>query len=100
MKASLVLNRALTRRGRRALGLAGATVLCLALVPAAGQAVAAESKGRQAANSGSGEELGNYDSRRDGANRKVLAARSAALAARPSTRVRNLFPAANPLITK
>ena len=92
MKALLVTNRALTRRGRRALGIAGAAILCLALVPVAGQAVAGVSKGRatQASSGSGGETLGNFDIRKDGPARKVLAARSAVLAAKPKAGVKNL----------
>ena len=90
MKAPHLPTRALSKRGRRILGITGAAVLCLALAPAASQAIASEPPGVKAQGSGGGEELPNFDARRDGPARKVLAARSAQLAARPSAGVRAL----------
>jgi hypothetical protein len=65
-------------------------VLCLGLLPAAGTAAAAGSKGASAGSTIKGEKPGNFDSRTDGAARKVLAARSASMAANPRAGVRQL----------
>jgi extracellular elastinolytic metalloproteinase len=67
-----------------------AAVLCLALVPIAGQAEAPASPTTKAAKSNSGEHLGNFDSRVDGATKKALQMRKARLDARPSAGVRAL----------
>ena len=90
MKAPHLPTRALTKRGRRVIGITGAAVLCLALVPAAGQAVAGESQAATRSSSASGEKMGNFDARKDGTARKVLAARSAQIAANPTAGVKNL----------
>jgi extracellular elastinolytic metalloproteinase len=68
--------------------MAGAAILCLALVPSAGQSFAAAPGGAVAESKR--EIKQNYDSRNDGNARKVLAARSANLAARPPAGVRDL----------
>jgi len=80
----------LSRRGRRALAIGSGVLLCLGLLPAAGVASAAEPRNPPATSTGSGEKVDNYDARRDGPARKVLAARSAVIAARPSPGVKAL----------
>jgi hypothetical protein len=66
-------------------------VLCLGLLPAAGTAAAAAAGAPAAqAATGSGEKAPNFDSRRDGASRKVIQARAATLAANPRAGVRAL----------
>jgi hypothetical protein len=70
-------------------------VLTLALVPGAGQAAAspkdlAKAATTESARQGPGEELGNFDSRTAGPNRKALQLREARLAANPSAGVKAL----------
>ena len=65
-----------------------AAALCLALVPAAGQAAAPAAPKPAAARSS--EQLGNYDSRVDGTSSKALETREARLNARPGAGVRAL----------
>ena len=90
MKALHLPTRAFSKRGRRTVGIVGTAVLCLALVPAAGQAIAGEKPTATRASSPSGEKMGNYDARKDGYARKVLATRSAQIAANPTAGVKNL----------
>jgi extracellular elastinolytic metalloproteinase len=88
MKFSLIRNRALPRRGRRALGMAGAAILCLAVIPSAGQAVAGT---KAAPGSTVAEELPNFDARYDVPGvRRVIATREAMLNARPKAGLRAL----------
>ena len=75
---------------RRVLGAGGAAVLCLALLPVATSAAAGETAAKQQRLGSGGETVSNYDSRRDGPARKVLAARSASLAANPKLGIRQL----------
>lgn len=77
-------------RTRRLFGAAAGVVLCLGLLPAAGTASAAAGSPGASVGAAKGEKPGNYDSRKDGAARTVLAARSAALAANPRAGVREL----------
>jgi len=81
--------RALSTRGRRLLGAGGAAVLCLALLPIATDAAAGETAAKQQRVGGK-EVVANYDSRNDGVARKVIANRSAQLAANPKPGVRQL----------
>ncbi len=77
------------RRPRRALAIAAAAAVAVAMVPAAGLANAGEARAK-ASFHGAGEQMPNYDARSDGAARKVLAARSADIAAHPTAGVRAL----------
>jgi len=77
-------------RTRRLFGAAAGVVLCLGLLPAAGSAAAATGSPAAKASTVKGEKPGNFDSRRDGANRKVIQARAASLAANPRAGVRAL----------
>jgi hypothetical protein len=83
----------LAPRTRRLLSAAAGTVLCLGLLPAAGQASPADSgpAARPSANGTThGEQPGSYDARNDPSIRSALTARSSLLAARPSTGVSTL----------
>jgi len=71
---------------RRALGIAAGASLCLALLPGAGAAAAKPTATPRAVK----EHVANYDARKDGPARSVLAARSALAAAKPKAGVKNL----------
>src|SRR4051794_10779989 len=71
---------------RRALGIAAGASLCLALLPGAGAAAAKPTVTPRAVK----EHVANYDARKDGPARSVLAARSALAAAKPKAGVKNL----------
>ncbi len=90
MKPSRVRSLSSNKRFRQGVGLLCVAVLGLALVPGAGPANAQAPRDSKPQAKSSGEELGNYDSRTSGANRKVLEARKATLAANPSSGVRAL----------
>jgi len=71
------------------LGTVSVAVLCL-VVPLGAQAMAGETVRARRAPTTPVEKLDNYDARKDGPARKVLAARSAAMAATPKPGVREL----------
>src|SRR6185436_19808936 len=79
----------LTRRGWRVLGTVTVAMLCLVALPGA-QAMAAEKPTAGQAATAPAEKLDNFDARKDGPARQVLAARSAAMAASPKAGVREL----------
>jgi hypothetical protein len=64
-------------------------MLCLVALPGA-QAMAAENTDRRPGVRRTAEKLDNFDARKDGPARQVLAARSAAMAASPKAGVREL----------
>lgn len=78
----------LTRPSRRTLAIASSVAVCIALIPVATYAFAS-TKGQAAASSG-GEAVQNYDARSDGPAKKVLAVRSATIAARPTAGIKAL----------
>jgi hypothetical protein len=81
-------DRTLTKRGRRAVAAVGAAILCLAVVPSAGQAVAGTAS---TPSTTSGEKLPNFDARYDTpVARRVVAQREATLNARPKAGLRAL----------
>src|SRR2546429_9133851 len=78
------------QRARRLLAAAAGATLCLGLLPATSHAQPPAKPGDSGLGKTKGDELGTYDSRKDGGAKQVLQTRALTLAAKPSDDVRAL----------